>query len=1288
MNTMFHSLEQQILELSQQKKGAITVIGIDGPTASGKTMLTNKLIESLVAQNKSVFAYRMDWSLEQRAKRVADLTVLKSAEGAFTYEAELHMRLDRPQQFLEQVTRYNESGETTAREIVLENLYSREKNGELCASTRCVLEPGLIILIEGHYTLRTELDDMIDLNILLLADHQELLERKINRVQGYRGVEEATDYFWRIDIPSFDNHLLRFRLNADVIVDNSNYLEPKLAGQELIIHWRNSQAVSRGEAGKKQDLVYGQLARQIFSTSSLVSGELSTLVELAVQSVVNWDSSVGRYLRTSIEQLDADLETLAEQALNGLNFHAQESHYEFRLSHNDSLYNVYHRKLPLSLGIGIYDKFEDVSKVELLADVFQNELVLKVFWDGGYKILAVSRKLGEIAKAQEYKICDITSESGYGNLLKTESIQALVPTDFTIPSFLKHMQYERVLIGKENEVISASFGVDKILREGGVWVHRFALFSELRFFATLLRRAGVHSVQAGNYLICVRLDSTDVRREFKKFKKQWSRKLSKKELFAIAEAQADLLVQSERTRVKQTVNMCFRHFSMKDGNLFSRFMFGSEVDITEALKELKAMMLSPIRLLRKRAYQFVGEFIPSLALKTRDLWSNLDARAADEITLENLHRLGPSIMAEVYLWLTLRDEPASVLGANIYDVRSESLDARAYLSLATDRSAPVLLQSSLNAIGQKENTDTGREVVGYLQPLGGPEDFVQVCLKEARDLFLNSGKLPPLYGIGLDHVAANFDSPPGRARRFLERMLRTGRLTHVVLDGAALFEAHSLKDEDLSKAYYKMSHFAVGLLGRAEDYWLLDKEICAGELNYIENEKSALIPSANQMRLFMEQFQEAIKERGQLIQLSRPMLFIGNLGTTHHGRDTEIPKVEKGLEWRDELKGENFVSPVLHGTTNSHSKVLSSASHGCHKINIAGNFLQVMVDHLPQQLSQFVYESKAEAKRLLPELRSQMNLMSEAEDKVVVEALRKSCEGVMDVIRSPRLSSNDNAYFSYQSFSLEESQIDVIIRAIQEKINSKYEPAALALADSRERRHFSASMIEVPLEDIRGGLTDNLWSAGVRYFHIDAGDGKFVTRQFCGLEKARYLRDKFPEAKLHAHLMIENPHQASLGQISAIQSYARAGCNAIAIHERAITDKTDLIEILQFIRSLGCRPGLILETTQIVDQRLRNIIDKADLDWSVLMGVPVGYGGQLFQYNTLNRIKAFYQFARERKRDFLIEVDGGLTPETIRLCALAGAQIFAGWSVIKAPSNELISAKLSQVHRTLDSLSL
>ena len=70
-------------------------------------------------------------------------------------------------------------------------------------------------------------------------------------------------------------------------------------------------------------------------------------------------------------------------------------------------------------------------------------------------------------------------------------------------------------------------------------------------------------------------------------------------------------------------------------------------------------------------------------------------------------------------------------------------------------------------------------------------------------------------------------------------------------------------------------------------------------------------------------------------------LYVGNLGTTHHGNDEENSlNIALADQWQKSLEGTNFISPVLHGTTGSSDNTFSLASNSCYKINIAGSFFK------------------------------------------------------------------------------------------------------------------------------------------------------------------------------------------------------------------------------------------------------------------------------------------------------------------------------------------------------------
>ena len=84
------------------------------------------------------------------------------------------------------------------------------------------------------------------------------------------------------------------------------------------------------------------------------------------------------------------------------------------------------------------------------------------------------------------------------------------------------------------------------------------------------------------------------------------------------------------------------------------------------------------------------------------------------------------------------------------------------------------------------------------------------------------------------------------------------------------------------------------------------------------------------------------------------------------------------------------------------------------------------------------------------------------------------------------------------------------------------------------------------------------------------------------------------------------------------------------------------------------------------------------------MGVPVGYGGQLFQSRCLRTINYLRSKSLEAKYlNFQIEVDGGLNFNNINDSCHAGANIFAGWSIIKDDSIKVIIENYNKVFNQL-----
>jgi hypothetical protein len=236
------------------------------------------------------------------------------------------------------------------------------------------------------------------------------------------------------------------------------------------------------------------------------------------------------------------------------------------------------------------------------------------------------------------------------------------------------------------------------------------------------------------------------------------------------------------------------------------------------------------------------------------------------------------------------------------------------------------------------------------------------------------------------------------------------------------------------------------------------------------------------------------------------MLFIGNVGTTHHSGDVGIVNPEITATWIDAVKKDLFVSAVLHGTTGTSSNVLKRATSGCKKINIAGDFLKTYIDALPDQIKEMILnEGRGEPKRALASARSAIQNLSEFEKNSISESIFEHSRSMIRTINSPKLSTSDINFFRYSPFKF----TDLEIKEICNQIKSKYAFFNLTSVSNKTielKGTFCASLIEVPYGQEFVEIAKELISLGVNNFHIDVGDGEFISRQFSGLLKLKKLK--------------------------------------------------------------------------------------------------------------------------------------------------------------------------------------
>jgi len=181
-------------------------------------------------------------------------------------------------------------------------------------------------------------------------------------------------------------------------------------------------------------------------------------------------------------------------------------------------------------------------------------------------------------------------------------------------------------------------------------------------------------------------------------------------------------------------------------------------------------------------------------------------------------------------------------------------------------------------------------------------------------------------------------------------------------------------------------------------------------------------------------------------------------------------------------------------------------------------------------------------------------------------------------------------------------------------------------------------------------------AAGADWLHLDIMDGHFVDNISFGPAVVATIR-KLTQLPLDVHLMIEHPdHYAP--------RFLEAGANFITVHVEPEA-KHDVARTLQAIRAAGCSAGLALNPATpfaAVEPYL------AQIDLLLMMTVHPGFGGQAFRPEMMEKVRAARAWNQTNAGALEIEVDGGITTETAKLCLENGANVLvAGTSIFKAP---------------------
>ena len=175
------------------------------------------------------------------------------------------------------------------------------------------------------------------------------------------------------------------------------------------------------------------------------------------------------------------------------------------------------------------------------------------------------------------------------------------------------------------------------------------------------------------------------------------------------------------------------------------------------------------------------------------------------------------------------------------------------------------------------------------------------------------------------------------------------------------------------------------------------------------------------------------------------------------------------------------------------------------------------------------------------------------------------------------------------------------------------------------------------------------------YLHFDVMDGHFVPNISIGIPVLESVR-KATDMTLDVHLMITKP-------VRFAGRFVEAGADIVVFHVESDTPE-EIQKAITLVKAAGKKVGLSLKP-KTPSAALVPYLD--DMDLVLVMTVEPGFGGQRFMADQLPKISRLRKMIDERGLMCELEVDGGICPETAKLCINAGADVLvAGSDVFKA----------------------
>jgi len=170
------------------------------------------------------------------------------------------------------------------------------------------------------------------------------------------------------------------------------------------------------------------------------------------------------------------------------------------------------------------------------------------------------------------------------------------------------------------------------------------------------------------------------------------------------------------------------------------------------------------------------------------------------------------------------------------------------------------------------------------------------------------------------------------------------------------------------------------------------------------------------------------------------------------------------------------------------------------------------------------------------------------------------------------------------------------------------------------------------------------------WVHVDVMDNHFVPNLTLGLPVIESLA-RATDRPLDAHLMIEDPDRWA-------PAYAEAGAGSVTFHAEAAKAP---VRLARQLRSQGARASMALKPATPVEPYADLL---GELDMLLVMTVEPGFGGQKFLDLCLPKIRRARELISAAGLEVWLQVDGGVSLETVERCAEAGADVFVAGSAV------------------------